>query len=264
MQYTNEQHLGAAQKPQNAAQHSTGNSARRLAPGLAAAALLLAGAQAQAQTVFATDFDGALPAQIAPGTATLTGVQGFAGLGPAGNTFGGSFLRSPTGQVVTLTLDGLPAHTVLSLGFLFAAIDSLDGTGSFPQGDFFTVKVDGSTVFRESFANALESQIQSYTPPAGGELVRREERGFNAGFYYLDSAYDLAIDPRLQGIAHTATTATITFEIEGPGIQSLDDESWAMDNLTVSVTPVPEPSTLALLLGGLGAVGAAGLRRRAR
>ncbi|MEZ6037226.1 MAG: hypothetical protein R3F29_07080 [Planctomycetota bacterium] len=38
-----------------------------------------------AQTVvFRSDFDGALPSAVAPGTAALEGVQGYAGLGPVG------------------------------------------------------------------------------------------------------------------------------------------------------------------------------------
>ena len=78
---------------------------------LAAALLLAAGAttaNAVPTLVFQTDFDGALPAEISPGTATLTGVQGYAGLGPVGNQFGGNFLRSTTGNTVTLQLSGLP------------------------------------------------------------------------------------------------------------------------------------------------------------
>jgi hypothetical protein len=70
--------------------------------------------------VFETDFDGALPAEFAPGTALPTGVQGYAGLGPAGNQFGGNFLRSATGNVVTLSLNNLPQHDTVSLEFLFA------------------------------------------------------------------------------------------------------------------------------------------------
>ena len=50
---------------------------------------------------FSTDFGGTLPSEIAPGTATLTGVQGYAGLGPTGNQFSGNFLRSATGNTVT-------------------------------------------------------------------------------------------------------------------------------------------------------------------
>ena len=97
------------------------------------------GASAAPIQVFETNFNGALASEISPGTATLTGVQGYAGLGPAGNQFGGNFLRSETGNTVTLSPTGLPAHDTITLEFLFAAIDSLDGTGSFPSGDFFKI-----------------------------------------------------------------------------------------------------------------------------
>lgn len=240
----------------------------RLHQGLRAAGLALslswglAGAAAAASTqVFATDFEApAVPAALAAGTATLTGVQGFAGLGATGNQFAGSFLRSASGNRVTLTLTGLAAHDSLSLSFLFAAIDSLDGTGSFPAGDFLNVRLDGVSIFRESFANALESQIQSYVAPPGGQLARRVELGFQAGGYYLDSAYDMGVDPRFQNLAHSASTAEISFEIEGSGVQDLSDESWALDNLRVSIaSSVPEPATVALW--ALGLAGLTGLQR---
>ena len=213
--------------------------------------------------VFSSDFSGPLAAQINPGSATSVGVEGFGGLGPVGNQFADSFLRSATGNVVTLTLNGLQAHSAISIGFLFAAIDSLDGTGTFPSGDYFRVTLDGHDIFRESFANALTSQIQSYVPPAGVELARHANLGFGGpGSYYTDSAYNMAADASFANIAHTGATATFTFQIEGVGNQSLADESWAMDNLRVSVTPVPEPGTYALLLAGLGLMGTITLRRR--
>ena len=90
----------------------------------------------QTITVFSTDFESGVPSQIEPDTALIEGVQGYAGLGVSGNQFGGSFLRSPTGNTVSLFLSDLPEHTSISLDFLFAAIDSLDGTGTFPAGDF--------------------------------------------------------------------------------------------------------------------------------
>lgn len=218
--------------------------------------------------VFSNNFDGALPAEINPGSATLTGVQGFAGLGPSGNQFGGNFLRSATGNTVTLTLSDLPAHDTISLSFLFAAIDSLDGTGSFPAGDFFKIVFDGNTLFSESFANADPGQIQSYVPPAGVELARHVDLGFSGpGGFYTDSAYNFGADPIFSNFAHTASSATIEFFIFGAGNQDLNDESWAMDNLNVSVTTrvttVPEPGSLALLLiGTFGMLGAASRRRR--
>lgn len=230
--------------------------------------------------VFQTDFNAfSLPAAISPGTALLTGVQGYAGLGPVGNQFGGNFLRSATGNTVTLQLNGLPAHDRISLEFLFAAIDSLDGTGLVaPAGDFFKIVFDGVTLFSESFANALSTQIQSYVPPSGVELARHASLGFTPGgsatsCCFSDSAYNLGADPRFLNFAHSASTATIEFFIFGPGNQSLDDESWAMDNLSVSVRTVavidpgagnnvPEPGSLALL--GLGLSSLVFLRRRNR
>ena len=218
--------------------------------------------------VFATDFEGPLAPQISPGTATLTGVQGYAGLGPAGNQFGGNFLRSATGNTVTLNLMGLPAHDTITLEFLFAAIDSLDGTGTFPAGDFFKIVFDGATLFSESFANALPTQIQSYVPPPGVELARHVDLGFSGpGSFFTDSAYNLGADPRFANFAHTGSTATIQFFIFGEGNQSLEDESWAMDNLRVSVTTlqptaVPEPASLTLLGTALAAAANRRLRRR--
>lgn len=235
--------------------------------------LAMATASAPAATVvFSTDFDGALPSQIDPGNANgggfLTAVQGFSGLGPAGGTFGGNMLRSPTGNTVTLTLTGLPAHDTISLRFLFAAIDSLDGTGEFPQGDFFKIVFDGSTLFSESFANATASQTQSYVPPPGVELARRQQLGFSSGEFYADSAYDFGADPRFLDFAHSGSSATIQFFVFGPGNQSLDDESWGMDNLTVSVSTVGRPTADVALPGSLALLGLGlagfGLGRRAR
>jgi hypothetical protein len=198
-----------------------------------------------------SDFDGTLAPEIDPGSATLTGVQGYAGLGASGNQFGGSLLRTIPANTITLTLSNLPQHDSLSLAFLFAAIDSLDGTGTFPSGDFFVVSIDGVTIFNESFANALPSQIQSDSPPAGVTLARHQDLGFSGpGGYYTDSAYDMGADPVFSNIPHSASSVTITFLMQGPGNQNLDDESWAIDNLRVSVNALPEADTIALLAAG--------------
>jgi hypothetical protein len=197
-----------------------------------------AGAAPQAVVDLGFDDSNTLPANLDPGTAVLTPTQGYETLGYDGNKFGKTFLRGPTGTVITLTLTDLPPHSSLSLYLLFAAIDSLDGTGSFPAGDFFKITVDGNIVFRESFANATVDQIQSYDPPAAAVLARRVDLGFSGpGGYYTDSAYDFGQDPRFQNIPHTSTSAVVVFTLEGEGVQDVNDESWAIDNLRVTANP---------------------------
>jgi hypothetical protein len=198
----------------------------------------LLGAPVTGTTVLSLDFESALPASVDPGTAFLTGVEGYAGLGAPGNQFGGNMLRSATGNVVTVTLTNLPPHTSVNLAFLFAAIDSLDGAGSFPAGDYFRITLDGNTIFREAFSNSAPWQVQTYLPPPGVELARRVDLGFQGpGSFYTDSAYDMGADPQFQLIPHTASTLTLTFRIESDVLQPLDDESWGIDNLRISLNP---------------------------
>lgn len=181
------------------------------------------------------DFEGEIPDFVTHVSCDETPSEGYEPLGPAGNRFGPTFLRCLTGGTITITLEDLPAHSVIDLDFLFAAIDSLDGEGTFPAGDFFRIDLDGTTIFRESFANALPDQIQTYEPPVPEiVLARRVDLGFSGpGGFYTDSAYDMSLDPTFDGLAHTASTAVLVFTLEGEGVQSLEDESWAIDNLRV-------------------------------
>lgn len=43
----------------------------------------------------------------------------------------------------------------------------------------------------------------------------------------------MSLDPTFDGLAHSASTAVLVFTLEGEGVQSLEDESWAIDNLRV-------------------------------
>lgn len=200
---------------------------------------------AKSTPVLSVDFESGIPSSIAPGSSTLTGVQGFAGLGPAGNQFGGSFLRGGANSPVTVTLTNLPPHAAIELGFLLAIIDSWDGSGTFPAGDHVEVGVDGSTVFFESFANAIPSQIQTYSPPAGVTLARRADLGFGGpGSFFTDSAYDMSADPLFLEIPHSAPTLTLTLAMRVNNDQGVQDESWAIDNLRVALVTAPDQQVI--------------------
>jgi hypothetical protein len=206
---------------------------------IAIAIVLLAATSAVAvsQVVFSTDFESGLPVEFsAPGTG-IEGMQGYAGLGPTGNQFGGSFLRfsSVTINDVSLTVSGLPPHDFLSVRFLLAIIDSWDGV------ELFQVSVDGNMLFSHWFQIATGDE-SSYAAPVGGLLSSGVDLGFTGGFYHgRDRAYDLAVEPAFDMIPHTASSVTITWTLNAVSgsaathWQGGSDESWAIDNVEVEV-----------------------------
>lgn len=195
------------------------------------------------QNYYFTDFSQEAPAEFS-GVTTTESVQGYAGLGTGTNVFGDSFLRNTTAvtnaggtmsQHTVLTLSALPTHTAINLNFLFAAIDSWD-TGQSAGPDFFNVAVDGTTIFRENFANGVppNPDSQGYDAPNGVQLTNRPftNLGFDTSF---DSAWNLGLDPVLDDIPHTASTLTIEWFADGCCWQGGFDESWAIDNVEVIV-----------------------------
>jgi hypothetical protein len=212
-------------------------------------------AGAGAEVVFATDFNGALPAEITAPGAQLESVQGLNGLGATGNQFGGNLLRYHT-QILhdtTLTLTNLPPHTQVSLGFLLALIDSWDGT------ELMKVVVDGQELFSHWFSLATADN-SSYVAPAGGLLSSGVNRGWsNGSYYYRDRALDLSLEPAFIAMPHTASTLTVVWRLgavsggAAANWQGEMDESWAIDNLTVSVSNIasaaPLPTAVAALRG---------------
>ena len=190
-----------------------------------------------ATTVFSTDFESGIPAAISAPASVLAGVQGWAGLGPTGRKFAGSFLRHTAIAIppTTLTLRNLPAHQSIDIDFLLAVIDSWDGT------ELFQVRVDGALLFSHWFQLA-SGDASSYVAPPGGLLSSGGQLGFSNGSYYSrDRAYDMGVDSTFHAIAHTADSVVVTWSlgaVAGPAAsqwQGGDDESWAIDGITVRV-----------------------------
>lgn len=195
-------------------------------------------------TVFSTNFDSAIPAEFS-GAGLADGIQGFAGYGNPGNEFTGNFLRNTsTGNPATasvLTLTGLPTHTHVDVNFLLAILESWDGGGSVGGAapDLFNVRVDGVTVFQESFETTNVS-AQSYIPPAGVELVHKVQLG-NWGHSFPESGYDMGLDPVFNNIVHSSDTLAVEWFASGSGWQGGNDESWAIDNVSITLLGTVAP-----------------------
>jgi hypothetical protein len=138
------------------------------------------------------------------------------------------------------------------LSFDFFAIDSWDGnatTNNFgaPVGpDWFDVLINNSVEMHETFSN-IEGRTQTFrTPDAGRSMM-----GYNTNF--TDAIYrNITMDFTV------AEGSPIVIRWTDLGLQGLVDESWGIDNVSLSYSMVPTPGTLGLA----GAAGIGLLRRR--
>jgi hypothetical protein len=194
---------------------------------------------ARATVVFSTDFESGLPAQISAPGSVIEPVQGYAGLG--GNPFAGNLLRYDALAIMDtkLKLAGLPQHDAVTIGFLLAIIDSWDGT------ELLQIYLDGTLVFSHWFQIAT-GDASSYVAPAGGLLSSGSNLGWtNSSYHGRDRAYDLSVDSLFVNIPHTADTLEVTWRLgavsggAAANWQGGTDESWGIDNLTVSVSGTP-------------------------
>jgi len=209
-------------------------------------------ASASADEVFFTDFDSGVPSEIT-GAGSIWSAEGFGGLGDVSGNVLRNFERGNPAGGTFLNLSSIGAHSGLIIELDLLAYDSWDGDtpigGTVPP-DFFNVQVDGTTVFSETidlrviedgsiFSSTDATLVSSVTPINLG------------GSFYEDSLYHLTLS-----LSHSSSTASVSFFASGSGWQGGGDENWGMDNLSVSTTvdPVPEPSTLALVVAALVAL----------
>jgi hypothetical protein len=199
------------------------------------------------------------------------------------NPWWGTYLGQFSGDTaVTLTLDGLSAGwTTLSFDTYF--IRSWDGNDDPVSGygkDYFKVSIaGGQTLLYDTFSNGnpagqsyIGNGIQAVAyDGSGNSSMTGSAQQFSLGYTFhdginntnevMDSVYNFSF-------SFFNTLDRLTFEFAGIGLQGnlVDDlyfdESWGLDNVKVDIAPVPEPSTLLLLAGGLA--GLLAYRRRER
>ncbi len=141
-------------------------------------------------------------------------------------------------RVVTLTLDGVPQHSGATLSFDLLALGSWDGN---EQPDIFGVTVNqGPNLLFSSFANNA-GQFQSYPDPYPSLPGYPSATG--AFFFHVsgEARYHFVFD-----FAHSSDELKVHFFGMG-----LNDEGWGLENVSVSVAPVPLPPALGMFAGAL-------------
>lgn len=235
---------------------------------MAAAAAALASAPASADVLYSNNFSGGVvvgagvtaagPSYSEVGTA-LAGSWNAAG-------WTGSFLRNSTVspiQTSSFTFTGLAAHNSISLGGVLGFLDSWDGNnlGGGVSPDLLEVLVDGNVI-----ATLSSNQVQGTGNYYGGTILAPAGSQVDANQFYSDVLIDLGTTS-FATFAHSSSTLNLSFRAAGAGWQGGTDESWGIDNLSLSYSPitgnaVPEPATWAMMIAGFGLVGGA-MRRRA-
>ncbi len=159
--------------------------------------------------VYTEDFQGAIGQ---PGVASWSTTQ------TANPTGGELILGRFTNTTVTLRVN-LPPHDCVRICFDLYVNDSWDGTNPTWGGpDQFGFRIDGTTIWDEPY--------NSNNAPAGGTIITGPAR-----LWFTNRWFDRVIRYCVES-DHTA--GTVQFEFFGSGLQSVNDESWGLDNVEVS------------------------------
>lgn len=190
---------------------------------------------------------GVLLTITAPACGGGTGGSGGSGGSTGGGTTGGGTTGGgTTGGTGSIggTTGGSGDACQFTLTFDLYPIDSWDGSNATYGTDRFKVFVNGSLLFNETVSN--QGPAHSIRNPDVGPT----QMGYGAG---LDSIYrDLSV------VFTAPAESQIKIKFQGQVMQGLIDESWGIDNVRVSMEPVPAPGPAALL----GLAGLALARRR--
>jgi hypothetical protein len=210
--------------------------------------------------VYSNDFQGAVGAEWSSTSTATT---------PVGNR---QFLGQFATQTVSLSLGpgspvlpaGLPAHDVLNVSFQVFVIRSWDGNSTDSEGpDTWNVGLrDGPTLMNTTFNNGAAFHAafgQAYPGTYPGNTVPPRtgaSENDTLGYVFtsidhdgpMDAVYNVSLTTPHTGPAAVIDFAAVLLTGGVPG--DILNESWGLDNVVVSVTPVPEPAVSLLSLAG--------------
>ncbi|MEQ9370100.1 MAG: filamentous hemagglutinin N-terminal domain-containing protein [Coleofasciculus chthonoplastes F3-SA18-01] len=188
--------------------------------------------------VYSDDFEGDIPDVWSNTSTDIT---------PKGNR---RFLGRFSGNdAATLTLDNLPPHSQATVSFDLFLIQSWDGNaevccnGLIIGPDIWKLSITGGqTLLHTTFGNpepnfprdqAYPGEFPGGQYPGGTGSVNDE-----LGYFSIDSVYQFSFP-----FLHNNGGLQLNFASALPGYTGIQDESWGLDNVRVSVQPIVTSST---------------------
>jgi hypothetical protein len=184
-----------------------------------------------AQTVYSNSFEQAVGPEWSRTQRDTTPIGARQFLGQFGN------------QIVTLSLTNLPGHNELELSFDLYIIRSWDGLGGNPIEIWSVGVAGGPALLRTTFTPFYQAPTARQSFPAwfgSGSFPANTGAAetFSLGYhYYVQRIYHWDAVYRLNfRVPHMADTLVVNFS--ATGLETLDNESWGLDNVVVTLDNV--------------------------
>jgi hypothetical protein len=185
--------------------------------------------------------------------ATLLGLSAYASAASYSLVSTPTPAKAVDGTFLTITFNSLVADSNAQLNFTLQGFGSVDG---FENGwdDVFTLVINKKDYYAGFFdLGGGAGASNQWSPNLGTPVVNSEyHNGGTATFSNV--IFDLK-----QGTNTFVFRYTPFGKLNGHHGQGFNDESWSIKNATIAA--VPEPESYAMLIAGLGLIGAVARRR---